>query len=121
MTVVNIYFILCFHFIVVVFFANMQHGIFLFRLFPAPIKCGSRYHAGGPGTSGVIWMRDYENFMDCEYEIETGDQFASISIFIHEIDIEYSRGCIYDTLMVSPVYSLDVNKTVEQTRLYFNT
>jgi len=38
--------------------------------------------------------------MECEYEIATGDPEASISIFIHEINVEYSRGCIYDSLMV---------------------
>lgn len=66
-----------------------------------PIKCGSRNHAGGPGSSGIIWMREYENFMECEYEIAAGDPFASISVYIHEIDIEYSKGCTFDTLMVS--------------------
>ncbi|KAL4224243.1 hypothetical protein ACF0H5_017696 [Mactra antiquata] len=66
----------------------------------APIKCGTRFYAGRPGSSGLIWMRDYENFMECEYEISTGDPLATISILIHEIDIEPSKGCIYDTLML---------------------
>ncbi|WAR03588.1 NAS13-like protein [Mya arenaria] len=65
-----------------------------------PIKCGTKLHAGGPGSSGVIWVRDYKNFMECEYQIATGDRLASISLYFFSIDIEYSKGCIYDALML---------------------
>ncbi|KAH3882757.1 hypothetical protein DPMN_006702 [Dreissena polymorpha] len=65
-----------------------------------PISCGSRFHAGGPGSSGIIWIKDYRNFMECEYEVATGDPQASISLFFFSVDIEYSKGCLYDALML---------------------
>ena len=49
----------------------------------------------------MIWVRDYDNFMECEYLIFTLDPSSTISLLIQDIDIEYSRGCIYDSLMVS--------------------
>jgi len=73
-----------------------------------PLKCGTRMHAGGAGSSGIIWVRDYDNFMECEYEIATGDPMASISLFFLTVDIEYSRGCIYDALMVSLIVSTEI-------------
>lgn len=44
--------------------------------------------------------------MECEYTIATGDLKASISVLVQEINIEYSRGCIYDSLMVQAVSCL---------------
>lgn len=65
------------------------------------MACGNRVHVGSPGSSGVISVRNYKNFMECDYKITTGDQRATISVLVHQIDVEYSRGCIYDSLTVS--------------------
>ncbi|KAH3736407.1 hypothetical protein DPMN_042970 [Dreissena polymorpha] len=61
-----------------------------------PISCGSRFHAGGPDSSGIIWIKDSRNFMEPENEVATGDPQASISLFFFSIDIKYS---LYDALM----------------------
>lgn len=56
---------------------------------------------GEPGTSGIIHIENYDNFMSCNYKIETGNGNSTISLAITRIDIEYSRGCLYDILSVS--------------------
>ncbi|KAH3736384.1 hypothetical protein DPMN_042947 [Dreissena polymorpha] len=40
-------------------------------LHQAPISCGSRFHAGGPDSSGIIWIKDSRNFMEPENEVAT--------------------------------------------------
>ncbi|KAL5017640.1 hypothetical protein ScPMuIL_007229 [Solemya velum] len=61
-------------------------------------KCGVRFHTGRAGTSGVIHVPSYDNNMNCEFQILTGDPQLTISIAITNIDVEFSRGCMYDSL-----------------------
>jgi uncharacterized membrane protein len=49
---------------------------------------------GEPGTSGIIHIENYDNFMSCNYKIETGNGNSTISLAITRIDIEYSRGSV---------------------------
>ena len=69
-------------------------------LFLVDVKCGIKYYTGVSGTSGVIHMTNYTNYMSCDYKIDTGVPNTTISLMISRIDIEYSRGCLYDILSV---------------------
>lgn len=73
----------------------------MYYFYSADTKCGLKYYMGEPGTSGIIHIEDYDNFMSCNYKIETGNGNSTISLAITRIDIEYSRGCLYDILSVS--------------------
>lgn len=55
---------------------------------------------GMPGTSGKIHLSNYDNYMTCDYKIETVDANTTISLAFSRIDIEYSRGCLYDIMTV---------------------
>ncbi|XP_076106976.1 uncharacterized protein LOC143075454 isoform X1 [Mytilus galloprovincialis] len=63
-------------------------------------KCGVKYYMGMPGTSGKIHLSNYDNYMTCDYKIETVDANTTISLAFSRIDIEYSRGCLYDIMTI---------------------
>ncbi|KAL8619132.1 hypothetical protein ACOMHN_019404 [Nucella lapillus] len=72
---------------------------------PLPIgqvasHCGVRNHVGRAGTSGYIHVLDYQNYMNCEYVIESGEKNVTISVTVTRMDIEPSAGCIYDALTI---------------------
>ncbi|XP_069134485.1 uncharacterized protein [Argopecten irradians] len=67
---------------------------------PADTKCGVKYHTGLPGTSGIIDVGVYDNFMRCEYEIVTANKDHTISVSITRIDLEYTISCMSDALML---------------------
>ncbi|OWF42694.1 Zinc metalloproteinase nas-13 [Mizuhopecten yessoensis] len=67
---------------------------------PADTKCGVKYHTGLPGTSGIINVGEYDNFMKCEYEIVTAETDLTISVSITRIDLEYTLSCMSDALLI---------------------
>ncbi|XP_033747056.1 LOW QUALITY PROTEIN: uncharacterized protein LOC117332279 [Pecten maximus] len=67
---------------------------------PADTKCGVKYHTGLPGTSGIINVGEYDNFMKCEYEIVTAETDLTISVSITRIDLEYTVSCMSDALLI---------------------
>ena len=82
---------------------SLNVEIKLFCSFPVNNKCGRSFYAGGPGDSGYIWVREYDNFMECEYHLTAVDPQSTISLLIQDMDVEYSKGCIYDSLMVTQI------------------
>ncbi|KAK7478237.1 hypothetical protein BaRGS_00030495, partial [Batillaria attramentaria] len=63
-------------------------------------RCGVKYHVGTPGKSGYINLVNYDNYMTCEYVIESGQDDDTVSLVVTRMDIEASQGCMYDALMI---------------------
>ncbi|XP_076434596.1 bone morphogenetic protein 1-like [Babylonia areolata] len=63
-------------------------------------NCGLKHHVGTPGTSGYIHVAAYQNYMNCEYVIQSGQDNVTISVTVTSMDIELSAGCIYDALTI---------------------
>ncbi|XP_061196734.1 uncharacterized protein LOC133205009 [Saccostrea echinata] len=61
--------------------------------------CGKKFYTSESGEGGIINLNNYNNSMECNYEIETRSLF-SISLLITRMDIELSAGCQFDALMV---------------------
>ena len=62
--------------------------------------CGRKFYTSESGEGGIIYLNDYNNSMECNYEIETRPLFT-ISLLISKMDIELSAGCQFDALSVS--------------------
>lgn len=62
--------------------------------------CGKKFYTSESGEGGIVYLNDYNNSMECNYEIETRSLYT-ISLLITRMDIELSPGCQYDALMVS--------------------
>ncbi|KAJ8312324.1 hypothetical protein KUTeg_009697, partial [Tegillarca granosa] len=73
---------------------------FNYHVYSADAKCGTKFHTGIEGTSGMISLRNYSNFMECEYKILTGNINSTISLAFTRLDVEYSANCLYDAIMV---------------------
>ncbi|KAK7443725.1 hypothetical protein BaRGS_00040449, partial [Batillaria attramentaria] len=61
---------------------------------PTLSRCGVKYHVGTPGKSGYINLVNYDNYMTCEYVIESGQDDDTVSLVVTRMDIEASQGCI---------------------------
>ncbi|XP_052714744.1 uncharacterized protein LOC128188023 [Crassostrea angulata] len=61
--------------------------------------CGKKFYTSESGEGGIVYLNDYNNSMECNYEIETRSLYT-ISLLITRMDIELSPGCQYDALMV---------------------
>ncbi|XP_022342446.2 tolloid-like protein 1 [Crassostrea virginica] len=61
--------------------------------------CGRKFYTSESGEGGIIYLNDYNNSMECNYEIETRPLFT-ISLLISKMDIELSAGCQFDALSV---------------------
>ena len=70
--------------------------------------CGRKFYTSESGEGGIIYLNDYNNSMECNYEIETRPLFT-ISLLISKMDIELSAGCQFDALSVSVTENSDVN------------
>lgn len=54
--------------------------------------CGKKFYISELGEGGIVYLNDYNNFMECNYEIEIWSLYI-ILFFIIRMDIELSLGC----------------------------